>query len=70
MLLPNRTYFPGNREQEAESIPLDTRLKRIIDSLHMDDEEILSQFVLTLDGKKLSYSEAIRFLDFLRSELK
>jgi hypothetical protein len=68
MLLPNHTYFPGN-SQEPEAIPLDTRLRKLIDSLHMDDEEILGRFVLTLDGKRLSYNEAIRFLDFLRAEL-
>jgi transcriptional regulator with XRE-family HTH domain len=47
---------------------LDTEVQQFVDSLELSDETILSQFSLTVDGKKLTAEEARRFIAFVRAE--
>lgn len=47
----------------------DEEIQLLVDSLHLNEKDILDKFTLTLDGEALSEEEAVRFIQFLRSEL-
>ncbi len=43
-------------------------MREFVDSLELSDREILNKFDLTIDGKKLTPEEAMRFIAFIRAE--
>jgi hypothetical protein len=47
---------------------LDEDVGAFVDRLELSDEEILSKFALTVDGRQLSPEEARRFIAFVRAE--
>lgn len=44
-------------------------VKQLIDNLHLPDTDILDMFSFTFGNNVLTPEEAIRFIQFLRSEL-
>ncbi|RUS45278.1 helix-turn-helix domain-containing protein [Cohnella sp. AR92] len=49
-------------------ITLDPIVRDFVDQLELSEQEILEQFTLTVDGRKLSTEEAKRFIAFVRAE--
>ncbi|THF74687.1 helix-turn-helix domain-containing protein [Cohnella fermenti] len=49
-------------------ITLDPLVRKFVDQLELSEQEILEQFQLTVDGRKLSLEEAKRFIAFVRAE--
>lgn len=47
---------------------LDDDVRKFADQLELSDEDILSRFTLTVDGKQLSPAEAKRFIAFVRAD--
>ncbi len=47
---------------------LDMEVKQFVDDLELSDEELLTKFTLTVDGRKLTEEEARRFIAFVRAE--
>ncbi len=47
---------------------LDPSIQLFQESLELADEQILEQFDLTIDGRKLTVEEAKRFIAFIRAE--
>jgi hypothetical protein len=50
-----------------EKISLD--VQKLIDNLHLPESNILEMFAFKLDNNDLTREEAIKFIQFLRSEL-
>lgn len=44
-------------------------VKQLIDNLHLPESDILDMFSFSFGGNVLTPEEAIRFIQFLRSEL-
>lgn len=44
-------------------------VKQLIDNLHRPESELLDMFSFSFDNNVLTSEEAIRFIQFLRSEL-
>jgi transcriptional regulator with XRE-family HTH domain len=47
---------------------LDSDVRQFADGLELSDSELLEQFALTIDGRKLTPDEARRFIAFIRAE--
>lgn len=58
--LVGRTNNPHSR--------LDDDIRNFADQLELSDEDIMSRFTLTVDGKQLSPAEAKRFIAFVRAD--
>jgi len=58
--LVGRTTAPQNT--------LDENIRDFVDQLELSDEELLKNFTLTIDGRKLTLDEARRFIAFVRAE--
>jgi transcriptional regulator with XRE-family HTH domain len=59
-------YLVGRTEHPH--MVLDEDVGAFVDRLELSDEEILSKFALTVDGRQLSPEEARRFIAFVRAE--
>lgn len=59
-------YLVGRTSEP--SIDLDQEVREFVDELELSDEEILAKFALTIDGRKLTATEAKRFIAFVRAE--
>jgi transcriptional regulator with XRE-family HTH domain len=49
-------------------VHLSDETRQFADSLELSDEDILSRFSFTIDGKKLTPEESRRFIAFVRAE--
>lgn len=47
---------------------MDQDVREFVDSLELADEKILERFALSIDGRKLTPEEAMRFIAFVRAE--
>ncbi|CAG7617148.1 hypothetical protein PAESOLCIP111_01987 [Paenibacillus solanacearum] len=45
-------------------------IANLIDILHLEEKEILERFRFTMEGRRLTKAEALRFIQFLRDELE
>jgi transcriptional regulator with XRE-family HTH domain len=59
-------YLVGRTAQTNAT--LDSDVRQFTDELELSDDEILSHFALTIDGRKLTAEEARRFIAFVRAE--
>ncbi|MCQ6558904.1 helix-turn-helix domain-containing protein [Paenibacillus mendelii] len=59
-------YLVG-RTKAPQSI-LDGPIREFVDQLELSNEDLLKQFDLTIDGRKLTPEEARRFIAFVRAE--
>jgi len=59
-------YLIGRTEDPH--MVLDEEVREFVDSLELSDEKIMEKFSLMIDGKKLSFEEAKRFIAFVRAE--
>jgi len=59
-------YLVGRTEQS--NAVLDPEVRQFADRLELSDEQVLEQFTLTVDGRKLTPEEARRFIAFVRAE--
>ncbi|TFE22622.1 helix-turn-helix domain-containing protein [Cohnella luojiensis] len=59
-------YLVGRTSQTNAT--LDSDVRQFTDELELSDDEILSHFALTIDGRKLTAEEARRFIAFVRAE--
>lgn len=48
----------------------DENVQELVDSLHLENEIIMERFQFTIGEKRLSHEESIRFIEFLRNELR
>jgi hypothetical protein len=48
---------------------VEEHVQQLIDELQLQESEILNKFTFTLDGEKLSESESLRFINYLKYEL-
>ncbi|BBH21829.1 transcriptional regulator [Paenibacillus baekrokdamisoli] len=49
-------------------INLDDPIRSFVDQLELSSEDLLNNFELTIDGRKLTIEEARRFIAFVRAE--
>ncbi|MCP3773450.1 helix-turn-helix domain-containing protein [Paenibacillus sp. MZ04-78.2] len=49
-------------------VVLEPEVRAFVDSLELSDEKIIDRFSLTVDGMKLTFDEAKRFIAFVRAE--
>ncbi|GGD76262.1 helix-turn-helix domain-containing protein [Paenibacillus nasutitermitis] len=59
--------FLVGRTNSPQAI-LDDPIRQFVDQLELADEQLLQNFALTIDGRKLSVEEARRFIAFVRAE--
>jgi len=59
-------YLVGRTSQPQTT--LDPEIRQFADELELSDEQILENFSLTIDGRKLTADEARRFIAFVRAE--
>jgi transcriptional regulator with XRE-family HTH domain len=59
-------YLVGRTHQST--VTLDSDVRKFTDELELADSEILENFALTIDGRKLTVEEARRFIAFVRAE--
>ena len=59
-------YLVG-RTSNPEAV-LEEPVREFIDQLELADDDLLKQFDLTIDGRKLTIEEARRFIAFVRAE--
>jgi len=59
-------YLVGRTSQPQTT--LDPEVRQFTDELELSDEQLLSHFALTIDGRKLTPEEARRFIAFVRAE--
>jgi transcriptional regulator with XRE-family HTH domain len=59
-------YLVGRTDNP--NLVMDEDVGQFVDQLELSDEEILSKFTLTIDGRKLTADEARRFIAFVRAE--
>ncbi|MBD2848564.1 helix-turn-helix transcriptional regulator [Paenibacillus sp. IB182496] len=52
----------------SQNTLLDPEVREFVDELELSDQDILSKFALTIDGKQLTAEEARRFIAFVRAE--
>ncbi|NHN34313.1 hypothetical protein [Paenibacillus agricola] len=49
---------------------VEEHVHQLIDGLQLQESEILKKFTFTLDGEKLSESESLRFINYLKYEFR
>ncbi|KPV58400.1 XRE family transcriptional regulator [Paenibacillus sp. A3] len=59
-------YLLGRTEDPR--VVLEPEVRAFVDSLELSDEKIIDRFSLTVDGMKLTFDEAKRFIAFVRAE--
>jgi transcriptional regulator with XRE-family HTH domain len=59
-------YLVGRTSQS--NITLDPEVRQFSDELELADDQLLENFALTVDGRKLTAEEARRFIAFVRAE--
>ncbi|QMV43213.1 helix-turn-helix domain-containing protein [Cohnella cholangitidis] len=59
-------YLVGRTSQS--NVTLDPEVRQFSDRLELSDEQLMEQFALTIDGRKLTAEEARRFIAFVRAE--
>ncbi len=59
-------YIMGRTDDPLASLDPDTRA--FTDQLELSNDQLLEQFALTIDGKKLTPEESKRFIAFVRAE--
>ncbi|MFB0845881.1 helix-turn-helix domain-containing protein [Paenibacillus oleatilyticus] len=59
-------YLLGRTEDPR--VILEPEVRAFVDSLELSDEKIIDRFSLTVDGMKLTFDEAKRFIAFVRAE--
>ncbi|KZE78966.1 helix-turn-helix domain-containing protein [Paenibacillus elgii] len=59
-------YLLGRTEDPR--VVLEPEVRAFVDSLELSDEKIIDRFSLTVDGTKLTFDEAKRFIAFVRAE--
>ncbi len=59
-------YIMGRTDDPLASLDPDTRA--FTDRLELADDQLMQQFALTIDGKKLTPEESKRFIAFVRAE--
>jgi transcriptional regulator with XRE-family HTH domain len=59
-------YLAG-RTQNATAV-LDSDVRKFTDELELSDQDLLDNYSLTVDGRKLTPEEARRFIAFVRAE--
>lgn len=59
-------YLVGRTSQS--NIALDPEVRQFSDELELADDQLLDNFALTIDGRKLTAEEARRFIAFVRAE--
>lgn len=59
-------YIMGRTDDPLASLDPDTRT--FTDRLELSNDQLLEQFALTIDGKKLTPEESKRFIAFVRAE--
>lgn len=59
-------YLLGRTEDPR--VVLEPEVRAFVDSLELSDEKIIDRFSLTVDGMKLTFEEAKRFIAFVRAE--
>ncbi|MEK8126932.1 helix-turn-helix transcriptional regulator [Paenibacillus filicis] len=59
-------YLMGRTHDPHQT--LDPHIRSFVDQLELSDKLLVDQFALTVDGKKLSFEEARRFIAFVRAE--
>ncbi|GLI06369.1 hypothetical protein YDYSG_23990 [Paenibacillus tyrfis] len=58
-------YLLGRTEDPR--VVLEPEVRAFVDSLELSDEKIIDRFSLTVDGMKLTFDEAKRFIAFVRA---
>ncbi|MFD0671297.1 helix-turn-helix domain-containing protein [Cohnella sp. GCM10027633] len=59
-------YLAGRTTQPTTT--LDSDVRSFADELELSNNELLEKFALTIDGRKLTPTEARRFIAFVRAE--
>lgn len=59
-------YLAGRTTQPTTTLDADVR--SFADELELSNNELLEKFALTIDGRKLTPTEARRFIAFVRAE--
>lgn len=59
-------YIMGRTDDPLAS--LDPDIRAFTDQLELSNDQLLEQFALTIDGKKLTPEESKRFIAFVRAE--
>ncbi|SDC03250.1 DNA-binding transcriptional regulator, XRE-family HTH domain [Paenibacillus sp. UNCCL117] len=59
-------YLMGRTNDPHQT--LDPNIRSFVDQLELSDDLLMEKFALTIDGTKLSFEEAKRFIAFVRAE--